>query len=262
MNLEKIIKDNYNLDIINITKNEDSSDGNVYNIKTKDNKYIAKIYSNKEKAEKMVNLHNSLKELHIPKIIMTKNNKYLLEIENKYIIVYSFLEGKQISTYIKENNDKYNEEVIILIAKELKKFHDLTLNKKYNLKTIEFANKLERQSVLHFDLTKENIFINDNKIGFIDFDDAKYGDSACDIGILLSFLFVSKKRGIDNDSIKIFIETYYENEEELKNKELKFIKKYITDWIDYIEEGHVFDSSLKESFNFKRKSAQNINFYK
>ena len=31
MNLEKIIKDNYNLDIINITKNEDSSDGNVYN---------------------------------------------------------------------------------------------------------------------------------------------------------------------------------------------------------------------------------------
>lgn len=257
MNLEKIIKDNYNLDIINITKNEDSSDGNVYNIKTNNNKYIAKIYSDKEKAETMVNLHNSLKELYIPKIIMTKNKKYLLEIENKYIIIYSFLEGKQISTYIKENNDKYNEELIILIAKELKKFHDLTLNKKYNLKTIEFANNLERQSVLHFDLTKENIFIKDDKIGFIDFDDAKYGDSVCDIGILLSFLFVSKKRGVDKDSIKIFLDNYYENEE-LKNKELKYISKYISNWVDYIEDGHEFDSSLKDSFEFKKMNAENI----
>lgn len=257
MDLEKIIKDNYNLDIISITKNEDSSDGNVYNIKTKDNKYIAKIYNDKEKAENMINLHTSLNELYIPKIIMTKNKKYLLEIENKYIIVYTFLEGKQISTYIKENNDKYNEEIIILIAKELKKFHDLTLNKKYNLQTIEFANNLERQSVLHFDLTKENIFIKDDKIGFIDFDDVKYGDSVCDIGILLSFLFVSKKRGVDKNSIKIFLDNYYENEE-LKNKELKFISKYITNWVDYIEDGHEFDSSLKDSFEFKKMNAENI----
>ena len=151
-----------------------------------------------------------------------------------------------------------SEEQIITIAKELKKFHDLTLNKKYNLKTIKFANNLERQSVLHFDLTKENIFIKDDKIGFIDFDDAKYGDSVCDIGILLSFLFVSKKRGVDKDSIKIFLDNYYENEE-LKNEELKYISKYISNWVDYIEDGHEFDSSLKDSFEFKKMNAKNIN---
>lgn len=257
MDLKKIITDNYNLDIIEITKNEDSTDGNVYNTKTKDNKYIVKIYDNKEKANNMIDIHNDLKELYIPKIIMTKDKKYLLEVDNKYIIIYSFLEGTQISKYIKENKNEYNEKTVKLIAKELKKFHDLTLNKKYNLKTIEFANNLERQSVLHFDLTKENIFIKDNKIGFIDFDDAKYGDSVCDIGILLSFLFVSKKRGVDKESIKLFLDNYYENEE-LKNKELKYISKYITNWVDYIEDGHEFDSSLKDSFEFKKINAENI----
>ena len=64
---------------------------------------------------------------------MTKNKKYLLEVDNKFIVVYSFLEGKQISKYIKENNGEYSEKVIKLIAKALRKFHDLTLNQKYNL---------------------------------------------------------------------------------------------------------------------------------
>ncbi len=258
MNLEKRIKDNYNLDIIDITKNEDSSDGNVYNIKTSNNKYIIKIYNDKAKAETMVNLHNSLNKLYIPKIIMTKNKKYLLEVDNKFIVVYSFLEGKQISKYIKENNGEYSEKVIKLIAKALRKFHDLTLNQKYNLQVIDFANNLERQSVLHFDLTKENIFINDNTIGFIDFDDAKYGDSVCDVGILLSFLFVSKTRGVDKNSINIFLNNYYENEDELKSKELKFISEYINNWVDYIQNGHEFDSSLKDSFEFKKSNAENI----
>ena len=259
MDLEKFIKNNYDLDVISVMKNKDSSDGNVYDVKTSDNKYIAKIYYDKEKAESMVNLYNSLKDLYIPKIIITKDKKHLLEVDNKYIIIYSFLEGKQVSNYLKENNNIYCERVVKLIAKELRKFHDLTLNKNYNLQKIDFANNLERQSVLHFDLTKENIFIKDNTIGFIDFDDAKYGDSVCYIAILLSFLFVSKKRGIDKDSIKIFLDSYYvENEEELKKKELNFIKQYITEWIDYIQNGHNFDSSLEDSFEFKKINAENI----
>ena len=80
-----------------------------------------------------------------------------------------------------------------IYSKKIRKLHNLTLNKKFNFKTIAFANNLKRKSVLHFDLTKDNIFINNNQIDFIDFDDAKYGDSVCDIAILLSFLFVSKK---------------------------------------------------------------------
>lgn len=54
-----------------------------------------------------------------------------------------------------------------------------------------------------------------------------------------------------------FASDVYENEE-LKNKELKFISKYITNWVDYIEDGHEFDSSLKDSFDFKKMNAENI----
>ena len=259
MKLEECIRKNYGLDIVSITKNEDSSDGNVYNIKTSNNKYIAKIYNDLNKANNMINLHNHLKSLHIPRIITTKDKEELLKFNNEYIVIYSFLEGKQVSTYLQENNNIFYKSIIKLIAKELRKFHDITLNTTLNLQQLEFANNLERKSILHFDLTKENIFINDNTVGFIDFDDAKYGDSICDIAILLSFLFISKKKGIDKENIKIFLDNYYkENEEELRKKELHYIKLYIKEWVDYVLNGHEFDSSLKDSFLFKKISTENL----
>ena len=62
MNLFDSIKINYSLDIISIVKNDESSDGNVYNIKTSDDKYILKIYDDLDKANNMIDIHNYLKE--------------------------------------------------------------------------------------------------------------------------------------------------------------------------------------------------------
>lgn len=255
-NLESIIKNNYNFNIISILKNEESTDGNVYNIKTDNSKYIIKIYSDIDKVNSMVELHNYLKDMYIPKIIKTKNNTSYIKYNDKYIIIYSFLEGKQLHEYL--TNNIYPKELVKDIAIEVRRLHDLTLNKSFNLETVVFASNLDRKSVLHFDLTKGNIFINKG-IGFIDFDDAKYGDSICDVSILLSLLFVSKKRGIDNESIRIFLENYYkENEVELRNKELPYIKKYMNNWIDYLLNNNQFESSLKESFEFKKESINKI----
>ena len=257
MNLFDSIKINYSLDIISIVKNDESSDGNVYNIKTSDDKYILKIYDDLDKANNMIDIHNYLKNLYVPRIILTKNNEYLFEFDNKYVIIYSFLAGMKVSELIR--NNLYSNDIVISIAKEVRKLHDLTLNKKFNFKTIDFANNLKRKSVLHFDLTKDNIFTNNNHIGFIDFDDAKYGDSVCDIAILLSFLFISKKRGVDNEGIKLFLDNYYnESEIQLRNEETFYIKKYIKCWIDYLLDDHNFDSSLKDSFEFKRASADKL----
>ena len=256
--MENVIKSEYDLDIINIIKNEDSTDGNVYNIETSSNKYIVKIYDDLNKATNMINIHNFLCDMYIPRVIQTKDKKYYLEYNGKYIVMYSFLEGIQVSKYIKENDNTYTNDIVISIAKEIRKLHDLTLNNSFNLETITFANNLKRKSLLHFDLTKENIFISD-KIGFIDFDDSKYGDSICDIAILLCFLFVSKKRGIDNKNIKLFLDNYYrEDEVDLRNEESSYIKKYMYNWINYILDNHEFDSSLKDSFLFKMDSINNI----
>ena len=209
----------------------------------------------------MIYLYNCLDSMYIPKIVKTKDEEYSLSYDNGSIIIFTFLEGKQISEFIKDNNGIYPEEIVESIAHEVRKIHDLTEGKTFELEQVNFANNLKRKSVIHFDLTKENIFVNNDKIGFIDFDDAKYGDSICDVAILLSFLFISKKRGIDNKSISLFLNNYYgESEEELKKEELKYIKLYIKDWVDYLLNNHEFDSSLKESFIFKKESIENIEF--
>lgn len=257
MNLEEAIKCNYNLNIISFKKNLDSSDGNVYNIITSSKKYIAKIYDDINKAHNMINLHNFLKQINIPKILKSNTGEYLIKYDDKYIVIYTFLEGISVNEYLSEN--KYSKEIVSSIARKVRKLHDLTADKTFDLNLVDFANNLSRKSVLHFDLTKDNILINNDKIGFIDFDDAKYGDSVCDIAILLSFLFVSKKRGVDNKNINIFLDSYYkEDSEELRRIEQKYIKQYIEKWIEYICYGHVFDSSLKDSFEFKKESVRFI----
>ena len=262
MNLENIIKNNYNLNIISVDKNEDSTDGNVYDIRTSNDRYIAKVYDDINKANNMIQLHNYLKSIYIPRIVKSNAGDYMIKYDNKYIVVYTFLKGVQISTFVSENNGVYTEEVVKMIAEEVRKIHDLTTNKTFELSNLDFANNLSRKSVLHFDLTKENIFINNTQIGFIDFDDAKYGDSICDVAILLSFLFVSKKRGIDNKNINLFLDSYYkEDEQELRKREQNYIKLYIKEWIKYVLDGHEFDTSLKDSFNFKKVSADNIEFF-
>ena len=66
-------------------------------------------------------------------------------------------------------------------------------------------------------------------------------------------------RGIDNESIKTFLDNYYkENEADLRNKELPYIKRYMNNWLDYLLNNNQFESSLKESFEFKKERIKNI----
>ena len=117
---------------------------------------------------------------------------------------------------------------------------------------ISFAENGNRKSLVHFDLTKNNIFIDANhSIGIIDFDDAKYGESVCDIAILIANLFFSKTYGVDLEGINKLIDGYYLENIELKNRESPFIKKYALKWIEYTLRESKLDSSIVESFKIK-----------
>ncbi len=108
--------------------------------------------------------------------------------------------------------------------------------------------------MVHFDLTRNNIFrLNNGQIGFIDFDDAKYGDSVCDIAILIANLFFSKTRGVDKIGMNKFIEEYYKDEVNLKKEEIPLIKEYALCWIDYVLNGNEFDTSTTESLEIRKK---------
>ena len=252
-NLEKILKESYEIQINNITKNFDSTDGNVYLIKSNNNTYIFKMYNSLEHTQSMIKLHNFLNEnnLYVPRIIQTKNKEYYKKYNDKYIVMYSFLEGIQLKNIIQTVDNK----TILKLAKEIRRLHDLTENVTFNLKHIDFnlETEFKRKSVLHFDLTKDNIFINKEEIGFIDFDDAKFGPSVYDVAITISLLFLSKSRGAELDKIKTFIDSYYESETQNKEIELPYIKSIALKWIDYLLTKNSFDTSTKESFEVKKK---------
>lgn len=182
MNLKEILIKNYDKNIIEVLKNQDSTVGNVYMVYTDKKKYVIKIYDDFYLASSMINIHiNLLKNgLYVPSIIKSKNNNNFVKFEEKYIVMYSFLDGIQIGEEFK----KIPSNIIKKIAVELRKMHDLKLKDEHlSLAPFHKNDDITRYSIVHFDLTKHNIFNNNGKIGFIDFDDAKYGPSFCDVAI-------------------------------------------------------------------------------
>lgn len=254
--LLRTCREKYNFQIERIQKNEQSTDKNVYDIYCNKDRYIMKIYNNIEHTKSMVNLHNKLRlsRINVPKIITTKENEnYTQILKEKYIVVYSFIEGKPIERNIQTG--LIDKQTIISIAQMVKKIHKLTENRnEFNLPILPFINNSKRKSLLHFDLTKNNILKSHNgKINIIDFDDAKYGDSVCDIAILIANLFFSKTYGVDLEGMNEFINEYYSDNLELRKIEEPLIKKYALEWIKYTLDGHEFSASLTESFKVKYK---------
>lgn len=256
--LKENIEKNYKLKVKSIEKNQESTDGNVYILNCKKEKYIVKIYTDLMHTNSMWDIHRYLTALeqYVPYVVKTKAKTNYMKLNESYVIIYSFLPGKSLKELIKE--DMLDDERIALVAKAVRRFHYLTNEKKFNLPNGPFVNKFRRKSVLHFDLTKDNILIDGDKVGFIDFDDAKFGDSACDVAIAILFLFVSKDKGVDNHAIKVFLDNYYGDNEVLYKKETPLLKEYADEWIKYVVRQGNLDSSTVEKFKAKRKQIKYI----
>lgn len=159
--LKEKIKSECLIEINEIEKSKDSTDGNVYIINTEREKYVAKIYDDLKHTVAMIELHSNLyvNNLHVPKIIKNSNNKGYTKLNNgKYIVLYSFLSGVPICDKFKD----LTSDIIGEIAIQLKKFHDITDGtNRFKVKEIPFNKScnLERESVLHFDLTRSNYFM-------------------------------------------------------------------------------------------------------
>ena len=253
--LKKILAQNYKIETDSIEKNEDSTDGNVYMVK---DKFVVKIYDDLNHVKSMIKIHNLLdaNKIRPPKVILNQfGNGYSELLDNKYIVVYTFIKGNPIEW--DKNTRRLNEDIIKSIANILKKIHNVTRNIELPLQRVKFDQSNENCSLLHFDLTKNNIFINNKKeITIIDFDDAKYGNSICDIAIFIANLFFSKTRGVDLVGMNVFLNEYYNNDEKIISSKITEIKKYAINWIDYILNGNEFDTSTTESFEIRRKLIQ------
>ena len=253
----KQIKEKYNIKVNNIVQNNESTDGNVYIIISDNDKYIMKIYNDKKHALSMVDVHNNLKfnGVNVPDIILNKNGDGYTKFDTKkYCVLYSFMQGNKIADVF----ENLNSSISIELAREIKKIHNITLGEnKFNLNNLPFDidKSFRRYSLLHFDLTRNNIFYNDkdkNKIGFIDFDDAKYGPTIVDVSIVISLLYFSKSRGFNKNGLKAFLDEYYDDES-IKEEEVPFLKEYAIKWITYILNNNNFNSSITNSFEIRKK---------
>ena len=251
--IKSLIKNEYNFDVQYIEKSNESTDGNVYIIQTsnEDSKFVIKIYDDIEHAKSMIKLHTYLNEngLIVPDVIENKegllystfNYGYCI----KYIVCYSFIKG------IKLKEIDFNIDKINAVAEYLRKLHRIKVNK-FNLKSVPFNIKSDRLSVIHFDITKNNIFIGeDDRICFIDFDDAKWGASVCDVAIAVANLFISKANGLDINGAKAFIDSYYKDNSLLKEKELPMIKETAIKWLNSIINNQNFDTSTRAGLQNK-----------
>ena len=253
--IKKILEENYNIEVLEIEKSDESTDGNVYIIYGMQNKYVVKVYDNLDHTNQMINLHILLEKNNInaPKIISDNDNKHYEEVKNKYIVVYSFIEGKKIrSLYV---NGKLEEKIIKKLAISINKLHSIKAGNNFlKLPELSFEEKgkVNKKSILHFDLTKENIIVDKDQVYFIDFDDSKYGDCICDAAIMISFLFLSKTNGADLEGIKCFIKEYFK-EGNIQDEEKLKIKEYALAWADYLLSKDNIKLSTKESFEEKRK---------
>ena len=78
------------------------------------------------------------------------------------------------------------------------------------------------------------------------------GESICDVAITISLLFLSKTSGIDLDNIELFLKEYYKNDK-LQSMENPLIKEYGLNWVNYLLNENKFTSSLRESFEERRR---------
>ena len=243
----KIIEDKYKIDIEKIEKSKESTDGNVYIIKDKNKKYALKLYESEEHTNAMVKIHSLLADNKIdaPQIIKSaQNNNY--EVYKKiYLVLYSFVEGKKIKE-IEFDNNKIKQ-----VSEYLKKLHSIKIKDDDEFKAVALPGDNAENVLLHFDVTKNNIFAADNKIVFIDFDDAKYGPATFDIAIAVTNLFISKSSGANIEEINLFINEYYDNDTKKINEQLPKIKEAALYWLNETVSKQNLSSSIKEGLNNK-----------
>ena len=104
----KIIKEKYNIEIINVEK-EDKGSANIYSVFSKNSHYILKEYQNKFSEQSVNNEYNIFGHLKksnfvVPEFIKTKDKKICFTYNNKVISLQKYIEGKHLNFY--EGNKK------------------------------------------------------------------------------------------------------------------------------------------------------------
>lgn len=87
--MKKVLENNYNLTDVEIIKNIESTDGNVYNINAKQGKYILKSYNDELHSRVMGKLLDELnkKNFYVPLVLENNEKRKCTKVNNKFYMI-------------------------------------------------------------------------------------------------------------------------------------------------------------------------------
>lgn len=235
--------ENYGLRAISINMISTGLSDSSFMVITETNKYVAKIFSKNSNIDTEVSFSAYLykNKFPVPKIIENSNKQLITKHGDMLCVLYEYCKGHEIGWG--SESSVISKELAENLAEIISKMHGLMLNNKSikantlvqmclpqkieSLKNNEVVSKYRKinkeaknidtnnfkKALIHSDLTRENIFISDDRetvTAIIDFGDAHYDFIAWDLAVLLTQIFITKSWGIDWNGIKWFLKKYYE----------------------------------------------------
>ena len=204
--IRKLFRDEYSLNAKNIEL-VSSGSAEIYKI---DNEYILKLFQSKytkKEILKEVKVINYLKKKNIPvpTYVKTNKNDYVVKIENRFLIVQYYIDGKTKDKFegtideIKECGYLHG-----LIVKSLLGYKNVLIdkmdwyNKKENIAKIKKIIKMGNNKLIKEDLNKKISMIENLNYDFKDIDKITFYTSHGDFSYL-QFIY-------DNDGVKAIID--------------------------------------------------------
>lgn len=204
--IRKLFRDEYSLNAKNIEL-VSSGSAEIYKI---DNEYILKLFQSKytkKEILKEVKVINYLKKknISVPTYVKTNKNDYVVKIENRFLIVQYYIDGKTKDKFegtideIKECGYLHG-----LIVKSLLGYKNVQIdkmdwyNKKENIAKIKKIIKMGNNKLIKEDLNKKISMIENLNYDFKDIDKITFYTSHGDFSYL-QFIY-------DNDGVKAIID--------------------------------------------------------
>ena len=175
------------------------------------------------------------------------NLQEVSKVDNKWVIVMDFIEGKTLEDLIKENPEKTDDYLNIFVKTQieihsktsmlLRKLHDKMESKidrinlsdavKFDLKS-KLAGLKKHIKVLHGDYQLSNVIVGQSgKVYVIDWSHATQGNASADVAMSYLLMKLNKKDGLAEKYLDLFCS--------LTNTD----KRYVQTWIPIVAASHL-----------------------
>lgn len=233
-----------------ISKINNGNMNNVFILELDDNKYIIRMseFDNDFECKilKLLEEHN----IDSPRLLTN------FKLGSRNIVICKYIEGENPTIY----NDLFFEKLANSLRKlhsiqckyepteyanneetlnKLKKYYNLSITSKYLKDETEFIDKKYKEieklnlnslpkNIIHSDIKKENLLVNDNEVHLIDFGNVYVGNRLIDLIRVIMWFFI-KNNNYDFDSIEKFVLQYFKENSNL----LEIEKSNVTILIKY-----------------------------